>query len=27
MLQEINRNPEHIIDSMQAELTRRNETK
>lgn len=27
MLQEINRNPEDIIDSMRAELTRRNETK
>ena len=27
MLQEIHRNPEDIIDSMRAELTRRNETK
>lgn len=27
MLQEINRDPEHIIDSMRVELARRNETK
>lgn len=27
MLQEINRDPEHIIDSMRAELARRNEAK